>query len=94
MKSSKVIRDMLLDALTEFAKLEDNWDSYGAIPITNGALEKAKYFLSGLFVCPTSGGGISISLGDEEIFIEIDGDGSYVAGKFPPEAEDVDWITK
>jgi len=54
--------------LDTFRTLQSNWDSYGAYPIDEGALENAKQFLnSTLFasldkplIAPTSSGGVHV----------------------------------
>lgn len=37
--------DALLEKLSTFASLKQNWDSYGSPPISRGAIEQARAFL-------------------------------------------------
>lgn len=60
--------------------LEENWDSYGGRPISKKATMMAKFFTEGLFIAPTSEGGIQITLGDENVFILIHPDGTWETG--------------
>ena len=50
---------------------EDNWDSYGGIPIT----EAAKNMAGNIHFIPKSDGGILIDLNMEEVLIDIDENG-------------------
>jgi len=79
-KHSKEIRKLLRQELKEFAKLEKDWDSCGGYPITKEALKTAKHFLDGLFIAPLSSGGLDITLGDEEVFILVQPDGTWETG--------------
>ena len=73
-------RKELIKKIESFRELGDNWDSYGCRKISEEAIEKAKYFAEGLFVVPTSEGGVEIYLGDDEVFILIHPDGTWETG--------------
>lgn len=66
--------------IAELRKLEDNWDSYGASPISEKAIETASY----LAIVPVCNGGIQIELhaGEAEIEIEIDEGGRVTSVMF------------
>jgi hypothetical protein len=63
------------ERLKAIAELKHDWDSYGSPPPTSAAIEAARRMLAGLFVCPTSGGGVQIDLGGD-FSVHIDADGS------------------
>ncbi len=78
-----------LSLLTEYIGLPPNWDSYGARPITPGAVERARHLLSLLFdtfnkaglpdtVVPIADGGIQFewSLAGSTLEVEIQSDGA------------------
>lgn len=65
--------------LEELAKLEENWDSYGALPIDKEVLNTVKHILhllenSGVFISPLNSGGIQLEweLDNQYFEIEID----------------------
>jgi hypothetical protein len=60
-----------LDRLESFKSLKAGWDSYGGLPPSKKAIEKAESLLKGLFVCPLNNGSVSISLGDERVNLII-----------------------
>ena len=70
----------LAKKIDSFLELEHDWDSYGARPVSYKAMMMAKFFTEGLFIEPTSEGGINISLGDEDVFILIHPDGTWETG--------------
>lgn len=60
----------------EFLSLQEDWDSYGALPIFPLAVEMAKKIIKGLpegnwHCVPTSDGGVQIECHDNGISIEI-----------------------
>lgn len=73
--------------LSELAKLERNWDSYGADPIGEGAIQAVRIVASVLEtltvippqIMPTVNGGLAIeySRGKMEFSIEFDSDGVF-----------------
>ncbi len=64
-----------LKRIESFAKLAEDWDSYGGRPIFPSAIEKAKQLVGGLFVVPVPDGSILITLGDEAIQLTVDRNG-------------------
>lgn len=62
-----------LRTLQEFALLEENWDSYDALPITPEAIDVAGTMLRALRVVPLNDGGVQIEMGHVEIDIGPDG---------------------
>ena len=78
----------LFNKLDSFETLEDNWDTYGGVPITSHSIESARLFMnflkmqntnpSGLFICPTPGGGIGL---ENSLFsFYVDREGSIFVG--------------
>lgn len=55
------------------------WDSYGAHPVTDNALDAAREFCSSLYVVPTNDGGINITMANEAVSIELDDLGHITA---------------
>jgi len=73
-------REELVKEIDSLLELEENWDSYGGRPISKKATMMAKFFIKGLFIAPTSEGGVQITLGDETVFVLIHPDGTWEAG--------------
>lgn len=73
--------------IDSFGTLKENWNSYGAKPISKEAIKEAKRLIKGLFIVPTSEGGIQITLGDEEVFILIHPDGTCDTTTLPNEED-------
>jgi len=73
-------RKELAKKIDSFLELEHDWDSYGGRSISKKATMMAKFFTNGLFVAPTSEGGIQITLGDEDVFILVHPDGTWETG--------------
>jgi len=67
-----------IDRLEGFKKdcQVEGWDSYHGSPITDIAIENAKLIIESLWTSPKSDGGISISMMDEAIEIELDSEGN------------------
>lgn len=65
----------------EMVKLKENWDSYGARPITKNAIRKGGEIIGSFEVVPTVEGGLLIEFGVPGISIEIEitPDGSVVS---------------
>ena len=61
--------EQMLDA---FAALNADWDSYGALPISPVAIEKARILLASLAVVPLPSGGVQVEIGDVEIEAHAD----------------------
>jgi hypothetical protein len=63
--------------LKELSELEENWDSYGALPISKDVIQFVGRIMDLLeaepFICPLNDGGIQIEweLGDRFIELEI-----------------------
>jgi hypothetical protein len=74
----------MIDSSTfdDLAKLETNWDSYGAAAIDPRALHAATKLIKGMHLVPTSDGGLQLEvcgLGMEiEIGINPDGTGAVL----------------
>lgn len=64
-----------LDNIAVGCKTE-NWDSYGAKPVTDVALNAALNLGRSLMVSPCNDGGIQISLAGEALAFEIGPDGA------------------
>ena len=71
--------------LQSFAALSEDWDSYGALPIRQEALEEARRVLATLYaqypdrkpqVVPMNGGGVLIEWGDGNRALELEFDAS------------------
>lgn len=60
------------ERLKELEALKENWDTYGARPITKEAIEAARSFLSTLTVVPCSDGGVQIEAHAIGIDVEIE----------------------
>jgi hypothetical protein len=84
------MKESLESTLIEFSKLEENWDSYGGLPIGPAAI-RAAYIVSNVLknitifppgVVPTSNGGISLewhintTAGEKDFDISFNSDGS------------------
>lgn len=71
-------RKVQSDKLDELATLKHDWNSYGALPITSEAIEKAHTILDNIQLVPTVDGGIQFEIhhGHIEAEFEINPDGS------------------
>jgi len=75
-----------LERLEKLRKLKENWDSYGGSPPTKEAAERAIQFIKGTFIAPLPDGGIQITFGeDEDVFIDIHPDGTWMVESFDKE---------
>ena len=70
--------------LGAFAALDADWDSYGALPISPAAIEKARILLASLAVVPLPSGGVQIEIGDVEIEIYADSPEEYLVKGVKP----------
>ncbi len=84
----------LLQRFKEMEKLEDDWDSYGSVPITAKAIAKTKEILAdifeedteedGLFISPLPDGGIDMDWDQEHfdgrnsLLVHVHSDGQTV----------------
>lgn len=64
--------------LDSFTELEENWDSYGAHPISPKAIAKARFIMETLpWPVPTVNGGVALEW-DADSTLEIDADGNVI----------------
>ena len=80
-----------LQQLKTFEMLEDNWNSYGAVPISKENIETAEYMLKHLpdifEAFPLANGGIQIENENKEQYIEIVVEDSLTVYSEPEEIE-------
>lgn len=71
----------LIEKIEGFSQLGVNWDSYGGAAISANAIRSAVAIVNAFFTWahsavpqafPTSYGGVSLTWGDEDIYIDID----------------------
>lgn len=70
-------KKVLFDEIDKLSKLKEDWDGYGAPPISEDAMKAAKEFVALFEAIPTSGGGI--------VFEVHFGDGFEVSVGFAPD---------
>jgi hypothetical protein len=59
-------------------ELRDNWDGYGAPPISEKALASAAQLLTTAVVVPMSHGGVLVEMCGDAVSIELDENGEIV----------------
>jgi len=92
------------DRISELGKLQEGWDSFGALPVSSGAISRARLLLSNLQVedlprphiaaIPDGSVGLHWRVAERDLEIEVEPSGSLhclrtVVGKGPMEPEDV-----
>src|ERR1700722_13734643 len=76
----------IYDRISDLKKLEHNWDSYGALPVADGAISSIRVLLSNLdiddmptpHVAPLPGGGVGLHwrVGSRDLEIEVEPNGA------------------
>jgi hypothetical protein len=92
-----------IDRISELARLQEGWDSYGATRVTNAAISQARFLLSNLdvedlprpHIAALSDGGVGFHwrIADRDLEIEIEPNGAMhylttIVGEEPGDAED------
>ncbi len=67
----------LCEYLNGLLDLEPNWDSYGGLPPTKAAVDKAKKLVGCISFGPDKDGGITLEVDFDKVsfFLEIDNEG-------------------